>query len=200
MSLNTPITQIIVDEAQQIGSYAWAIQEKLKGGNPIVIDIVGNSLGGWGFNFDDSEYFKTIHSELGAGTNVPIPPADAYNIAESVLKTKPFFKKGPDAGLYATGVIGSDYAKNNMNRLLADALPALTLPMGGNKIIIDKLDYKFGADNNFDMQEKFKNAPNNDWPAERGKLKNWRHSDLKDVSYPFVHNLLDTFVTLGGLK
>jgi transglutaminase-like putative cysteine protease len=199
LTLNTPITQILVDEAQQLGSYAWAVQEKLKGGNPIPIDIIGHSLGGWGFNFDDTEYFTTTYSELGIGTNVPIPPTETNNIDDIALKGKPFFKKGTDLDLYLPGITGSTYAANNMNRLMADGMPALTLPMGGNEIIIDKLDYKFDLDNNYDMQSRFKNA-NKDWPQIREDKQNWRHSDLMNVSYPFVHNLFDTLVSLGGLK
>lgn len=196
LTLGTPITQILLEEMHQVGSYAWAIQEKLKGGNPIIIDIIGNSFGGWGFNFDDTEYFTTTYSELGTGTNVPKPPLEANNIDDAALKTKPFFKKGPNSDLYAPGATGSDYAANNMNRLLANAIPALTLPAGANSLIIkDKMD----ESNNFDMQSWFKNN-NMDWPPIRKKDKNWLHSDLKDVSYPFVYNLFDKFVSLGGLK
>jgi len=48
------------------------------------------------------------------------------------------------------------------------------------------------------MELKFKNN-NKDWPQIR-PVKNWRHSDLKNVSYPFVFNLFDTFASEGGLK
>ncbi len=48
------------------------------------------------------------------------------------------------------------------------------------------------------MQEVYKNDKK-DWPSLRIE-KNWRHSDLKDVSYIYVYNLFDAFVSLGGLK
>jgi len=194
LPFNTPITQILVDEAQQVGSYAWAIQEKLKGGNPIPVDIIGSSMGGWGFNPDDKEYYLTKLDVYGYVLPVPIPASDANLIDENVLKTKPFFKKGPDPDLYWPGITGSTYVANNMNRLLADAIPALTLPVGANFTSV------FGQanKNNFDMQEVYKNDKK-DWPSLRIE-KNWRHSDLKDVSYIYVYNLFDAFVTLGGLK
>jgi hypothetical protein len=195
LPFNTPITQIIVDEAQQLGVYAWAVQEKLKGSNPIPIDLIGSSMGGWGFNPDDEEYYLTKLDVYGYVLPVPIPASDANLIDENVLKTRPFFKKGPDPDLYWPGITGSTYAANNKNQLLADAVPALTLPVGGNFTSI------FGPanTNNFDMQSRFKND-NKEWPLLRGKDKNWFHSDLKNVSYPFVYNLFDAFVSLGGLK
>lgn len=133
-------------------------------------------------------------TNLGGIASV-IAPAEANSLAESVLKTKPFFKKGPDGDLYESGNVGSTYAANNMNRLLADAIPALTLPAGGNFTEV------FGQanKNNFDMQSRFKNG-NKDWPPNRGLDDNWRHSDIRNVSYPYIFNLFDKFVTQGGLN
>lgn len=184
LPINTPLTQIIVDEAHQLGIYAWAIQEKLKGGNPIPVDIAGSSLAGWGFNLDDYA--------SGQWKDLPIPASLANLLTREEIKQKPFFKKGVDVDLYAPGSIGSTYAANNMNRLLGSAIPALTLPAGANKL--NSID----PDNNFNMELEFKNAKK-DWPQIR-PVKNWRHSDLKNVSYPFVFKLFDTFVSSGELK
>ncbi len=192
LPFNTQIDQILVDEIKQIGSYAWVIQEKLKGGNPIRIDIIGDSLGGWGFNGDDPEYYLTKLDVYGYELPIPIAPEAANLLDDTVLMTKPFFKKGPHSELYASGAVGSQYAEKNVKWLLANAMPALTLPAGGNKTV------KFGLENNFDMQLRFRNGDH--WPATRGNLQNWRHGDLKDVAYPYVYPLFDKFVTLGGLK
>ena len=194
MPLNTTITQLLVDEANQSGIYAWALQEKLKGGNPVSVDLIGNTIGGWGFNLDD----YAEQDPFGRNTNNPISFILANNLPESDLKAKPFFKKGQNTELYSTGSIGSNYAANNMSTLLASAFPALTLPIGANEIIIEKLDFKFSKDNNFDMEKLFKNEKK-DWPESRAPYNNWKHSDLKKVSYPFVYNLFDALVLLGGL-
>jgi len=189
LPLNTPVTQIFVDNMNQTGSYAWAIQEKLKGGNPIPVDFVDNSRGGWGFNLED----YAEKDPYGRNTSKPISFFLANDIPDADLKMKPFFKKGSETDLYELGAIGSTYAKNNMNRLLANAMPARTLPAGANKV--NAID----PERNLDMQLVFKND-NKDWPADRGKLKNWRHSDLKNVAYPFIYLMFDNIVTLGGLS
>lgn len=195
LTANTPITDVFIEQLNQLGSYAWAVQEKLKGANPLSVDIIGNSLGGWGFNGDDTEYYVTKLDVYGYELPIPISATNAELIDENILMTKPFFKKGPDPDLYFPGITGSTYARNNMNRLLGGAMPARTLPAGANAV------ESFGDEDtyNFNMEIKFKNN-NNDWPAIRAPFDNWRHSDLKDVSYPFVFNLFDNFVSLGGLK
>ena len=51
---------------------------------------------------------------------------------------------------------------------------------------------------NFDLMA-FRRTANNvvEWPRDEGE---WRHSDLKNVAYPFVSKLFDDFVDQGGLK
>ncbi|OGU16942.1 MAG: hypothetical protein A2076_00025 [Geobacteraceae bacterium GWC2_53_11] len=190
LPINTPLTEILKDEANQLGTYAWALQEKLKGANPITVDIAGSSLAGWGFNLED----YAEKDPFGKNTNNPISFFLANDIPNTDLKTKPFFKKGSDADLYAPGSIGSTYAANNMNRLLGSAIPALTLPAGANTVETLGAEEVF----NFNMEIKFKK--NKNWPKIREPYDNWKHSDLKNVSYPFVYSLFDTFVSLGGLK
>ncbi len=80
-----------------------------------------------------------------------------------------------------------------MNRLLATAMPALTLPTGANTVEIFKDNNK-----NFDMPIQFKNDQN-DWPSNRIP-KDWHHSDIKEVAYTYIYNLFDKFVSLGGLN
>jgi hypothetical protein len=95
--------------------------------------------------------------------------------------------------LYGSG--GSTYAQVNRNRILSDAIPALTLPVGANPV--DRL----GVDRNVDMSATtFENG----WPAARlaNNLENnkWHHSDFDYVAYPFTHNLFDEIVNDGSLK
>jgi hypothetical protein len=144
-------------------------------------------LGGWGFNCVDKEYC--------IGGEIPIAYSEANYLDENILKAKPFFRKGSDSDLYEPGNIGSTYAANNMNRLLADAMPALTLPAGANHVEI------FTNNNlNFDMQDKSFKKKNQDWPANRGLDIKWRHSDIREIAYPYIFNLFDKFITQGGLN
>jgi len=93
---------------------------------------------------------------------------------------------------------GSAYAQANRNRILSDAIPALTLPVGAN--LVARLAPQFMPNKNFNMQEKFENG----WPEARldsiTEGNNWHHSDFVYVAYPFIYKLFDQIVTLGNLK
>jgi len=94
---------------------------------------------------------------------------------------------------------GSQYAVENKKRLLAEAFPAMTLAAGRTKVNALGI---FGR--NFDMQSQFKTEVNKMpiWPSERLLIKDkrWRHNDIREVSYLYVHELFNEFVKVGGLK
>jgi hypothetical protein len=75
------------------------------------------------------------------------------------------------------------------NKLLAEMLPALSLAVGANKT--DAL----GA--NYDM-----NTLKTGWPTERDESESpgWRHCDIREMAYPYVHKLFDRISELGALK
>jgi hypothetical protein len=117
------------------------------------------------------------------------------------LIAKPFFDKTLDGSMYTTNSSGSDYAAAIRNRILADAIPALTLPAGAN--IVTNLDVRAGEQRNFDMQATFENG----WPSGRPARQagatapgEWHHSDVKVISYQYIHGLFDTMVLSGGLQ
>jgi hypothetical protein len=102
-----------------------------------------------------------------------------------------------DMALY--GSSGSTYAQANRNRILSDAIPALTLPVGAN--YVDKFAPQNGDDKNFNMQTSFKTG----WPAARSQPTDeegykWHHSDFDYVAYPFTYKLFNQIVTSGNLK
>jgi hypothetical protein len=181
---DTPLSVSLWKVTSPFGNGTWALQEKLKGSYP-GIDFVGNSSGGWGFNCLDKEYC--------IGGETPIPSTIANLLDGNVLKIKPFFRKSSNGDLYEPGDTGSTYAFNNMNHLLAEAMPALTLPIGANIVEIFT-----GNNTNYNMQEQFKNDKK-DWPQSRGLDKNWHHSDVIEVAYPYVYSLFDTLNMQGGL-
>jgi hypothetical protein len=95
-----------------------------------------------------------------------------------------------------TGVNPSTYAQANRNRILSDAIPAMSLVAGANPIP------KFSPprsplQKNIDMM-----SLENGWSLGRtGKEANmWHHSDFVQMAYTFTHQLFDTFVTTGNLK
>ena len=98
---------------------------------------------------------------------------------------------------------GSAYAQANRDRILSDAIPALTLPVGANPV--PKFSPSGQPTKNLDLQSyNFQNG----WPAERGPVQygsvdaagEWHHSDFGYVAYPFTHTLFDQIVYLGDLK
>jgi hypothetical protein len=171
------------------GAYAWVWQEKGKG--TCFHDwFIGSTHGGWLFPVNDY------------GDPSPVPAPIANNLPDSTLRQTPVFDfgsrfdqiAGPFPDLALLGSDGSVYAQANRDRILSDAIPALTLPVGANPV-----PALTAINRNFDMQEKFENG----WPTARlqsNEGKKWHHSDFGYVAYPFTHKLFDEIVNGGNLK
>ena len=176
------------------GEYTWAWQEKCKG---LMSSLLNNSIlssdhGGWQFN--------TNYASL------TITQANA--LQRSQLQTNAFFNFGSPSGsffpfnsdLALETSSGSSYAQVNRNRILSDAIPCLTLPVGANPIPDSGI-----VDGNFDMQTVYENG----WPVGRHPAKypigttaagEWHHSDVRAVAYTFTYPLFNQMVTVGNLK
>ena len=197
------LQDIYTDNHLSIGCYGWQWQEMLKGRGGSDT-WVGSKHGGWAFNYN---YYPSGH----------MLPGDASLLEDSQLQTNAFFdfssdyndgietvggtipgtgSDQADMALYGSG--GSAYAQANRDRILSDAIPALTLPAGANHV--DKFAPQNGDDKNFNMQASFET----DWPATRlandREKNNWHHSDFDYVAYPFTHKLFDEIVNDGDLK
>ncbi len=172
------------------GTYAWVWQEKGKG-TYSTDGFVGSSHGGWLFN------------SLYDGSFGHMVPGDAANLPASQLQTNAFFclhsslfSIGAPNDLPLEGTDGASYAQANRDRILSDAIPALTLPVGANAV--STLDDRAGGKRNFDMRQAFKTG----WPGSRVSVEDqqWHHSDFDYVAYPFIHQLFDSIVNTGNLK
>jgi len=75
------------------------------------------------------------------------------------------------------------------NKLLAEMLPAVSLAVGANETDVLGANYNMNSAD-FDSG----------WPTERGRTKNWRHCDIREVAYPYVQKVFDTICNLGGMK
>jgi hypothetical protein len=172
-----------------VGSYVWAWQEMLKGRGKYD-GLLGSTHGGWKFNTN------APYAYITNGVITQIPDSQATLIPPSQLQTNAFFDvtspQFGNADLALFGSSGSSYAQANRNRILSDAIPELTLPVGANPIT------KLPPDNNLDMNATtFKNG----WPADRASDQgNWHHSDFHQVAYTFTYKLFDDLVTFGGLQ
>ncbi len=174
-----------------VGRFSWSLQEKLKG-RMMVEGYTGSTYGGWGFNLND----YAEKDPYGRNTSTPISFILANGISEADLKTKPFFNvKATDMNLLSPEN-GSQYALDNRDRLLAEAIPARTGAAGRNEI------RSFLSLHNKDMQINFtkKDAEQKIiWPrADKDNI--WLHSDIREVAYPYIYSVFDDFIQEGGLK
>lgn len=171
------------------GRNAWALQEKAKG-FLLGINYGGSDYGGWAFA---SPYVVTTATGTISYSNNTTPLATANLSTSAELKVQPFFKLGQASPLAEPG--GSGWAEAHRSQLLAEAIPATTVAMGGrggktvDPEIIDET-------RNLDMQDTFTNG----WPQERGIDKRWRHSDLRNVSYLYIYNIFGKLANPTGAR
>jgi hypothetical protein len=173
------------------GTYTWYWQEKGKG--TCTQDwFLGSSHGGWKF----SSYWVDSHGN-------PLSPAIMNGTTNTSLQSQPMFNFNStannfllqvDSELLGTiyGVNPSTYAATYRNRILSDAIPAMSLVAGANPVP------KFNpTGHNIDMT-----TLENGWSLGRTVPENnkWHHSDFVQMAYTFTYQLFNQFVTTGNLK
>jgi hypothetical protein len=167
--------------------WLWTNQEMRKGTLMMAV-LPGNSEGGWEFN------------AIYAG----MPPSQANSLLPETLREIPFFAFFDDMEIF--GIIsGSDFllqGETNVResaiyrRLMADAIPALSDPAGGNGIRTVAGDGGFKEEHIFRaikdlMDYKRGNYASGNWPRDQDR---WLHSDIKVIAYPFNHGAFDAIV------
>jgi hypothetical protein len=210
---------------QPNGYQTWIYQEQLKG-RTTTGKVLGSNYGGWGFN---NFILKKTPAPNGNGPKLApldMTPEDAIAaepfLLDSDLQAEPFFRPGgywtrvgtwnydPVAkkNLWISGSLrqlygqstGSAFASAHRDTLLARMIPAMS-PAAG-RIPVPKLTADAGEERNFDMdgaEIRPRNGPNPPWPQNR-PTPNWRHSDLREVAYPYVRRLYESIVDKGSLK
>jgi hypothetical protein len=166
------------------GSYAWVWQEKAKG---IAANntFLGSDHGGWKFN-----------TNYDSGGSL-LPPSQAAMLTTNQLQTNAFFDFGSSdfPNDYAVeGSLGDTYASYYNNRMLGDAIPALSYPVGANPVTRTGI-----VQQNFNMTTQLENG----WPSSRLQTSegdNWHHSDYRVVAYTYTYELFNKMVTVGALK
>ena len=207
--------------SQPTGTNTWAWQEKLKG-RTVTGRVAGSNFGGWGFN---NYILRNTPMSGGNGPRlapVDMAPADAIAaepyLLTSDLQAEPFFRPGRArkeitswskqsdgswqkttdllGSLYRPAT-GSDMAARQRDALLARMIPAMSLPAGSRPVA--KFDQPT-EQRNFDMSSPVVRGPAEPWPDLRGESKNWWHSDLTQVAYPYVRELYVKIAELGELR
>ena len=88
------------------------------------------------------------------------------------------------------GTTGSVFASMYRHQLLAEMIPALSLPVGANHT-----SELYGQ--NYDMPIEF--VEDGKWPRPReGGLLVWKHSDAKDVAYFYVNELFKKITEISN--
>jgi hypothetical protein len=173
-------TPLLIGVVWQKERYVWCKQEKLKGQSGL-LPWQGSTYGGWGFN--SSHYLLPWNYTFGSHTNIP----------DEELLSQPFFDDGGfGEPLYHNS--GSSYAFEYQPKLLAQMIPALSLPVGAN------LTSRFNdyGERNFNMDTAgFKNG----WGRNDSTYQQrWLHSDIKDMSYLYTYKVFNKFVSEGVLQ
>jgi len=176
------------------GTGTWYWQEKGKG---ICTQdwFLGSSHGGWRF----SDYYYGVPVVSANSTaytpNSMLPQHPFFDFSRAALVGPP----SPDLAL-TNNSSGSGYAAANRNRILADAIPAMSLVAGANPV--PRLSPPRNlTENNLNM-----NTPlfQNGWAQGRltsgEKNNDWYHSDFVQMAYTFTYRIFNQFVTTGNLK
>lgn len=138
---------------------------------------------------DGSKYNPLFKN--GWGWYDPLWPENAYVNVDTAKYTGPSWIQG----LFTTTGGGTLAAQPDKNaQLLAQAIPALSLPVGS------KLTTAFD-NQNYNMPAQFVNGTH--WPADRGivlssGVPNWHHSDISQVAYPYVYKLFNQLVLISN--
>ena len=182
----------------------------------------GSTYGGWGFNTTDPlSASDPVYYDLYPNTSgVPTRQVKSQLAvpASAVLRRTPVFDPGwgnPQAGgtrLVDTSILrgpgwirqlydtttdtttGSTTAAafEHRSRLLAEAIPALSLPMGANRTTAIE-------DQNHNEPAEFVDVAH--WPSARGSDAStgtpiWHHSDMREVAYIYLYKFYDKLVSI----
>jgi hypothetical protein len=206
---DTHLWGMIGAQFNERGAYAWAMQEMIKGlDGPVGLFayalLLPDQHGGWGFNMDayDANGLLPGHQRM--------IPAEAATLSVAELRNEPFFRhfssggqgqggRFPDYDGRALFAGSGDPAANaqaalatTQYKLLAEAIPALSFSAGAN--FLDNIGTRSVHMQDYRIT----------WPEARLTHPDyqdyWLHSDLKDISYPYIRLVFDQIVRQGDLQ
>ena len=166
--------------------FCWQKQEVYKGVS--AWDWMKDSdEGGWGFNPKEGCSLRDadVNEEKRAYTkdNMKLIGEDEL---KNRLKEKPAFNVNPKAVFQGSAIV----AKDEQDRLLSCAIPAVSLAMG------NATGETVGGITNKDLQ-----TMRQQWGRTDKRYQNrWLHCDLKDMAYFYNRGMWDDLVKEGGLK
>jgi hypothetical protein len=169
------------------GLNSWVLQEKWKG-RPL--GPGGSDYMGWGFNLNDEQYNPYLRGHLDASE------ANLTITDNNQLIPRPFFQKTAPVRvasiLFADGLVSFSTIKPDYNQLMTYAIPALTTATGGWE---GASFVKLGA--GVDILDMNLKKDDSTWPRREQR---WNHSDIKDVAFPFVYQVVNELAIKGALQ
>ena len=166
-------------------SRCWQKQETHKGIEP----VAGSLAGGWGFH---CWKVPTGLPEPCAYRMVRYSAAEAATmVANGSITNHPVFS------VTGTQLNNRDATQDGIYRALAEHVPAISSPVGGNSVGNDVTE-------NIDMNDDSNDGilrPNGWGRSFANKYKlDWQHSDMKDMAFFYVYPLYDQVTTKGALR
>ena len=208
-------------DSAELGRYAWVVQEKSKGNMALftqgsgymgwgfnVNDPITSNLPKW-YVPDTYNGLRRVKTpgEIGPVTtqmlsDIKIQPLFktgwgtyfAADPAREVVDTDPERNTGPAwifdlYGVTSGNTIARDPVKHT--ELLAEAMPAVSLPVGANE------SGRLPDARQYDMPVRF----TKNWPRgnrEGTDTPDWKHSDVRDVAHLYLHALFDRLASISN--
>ena len=121
---------------------------------------------------------------------------DPYDGSDGRAGTVPTFPNDPVFNRGYVPMFSRNATQDDIWFALAEYVPAVSSPVGGNSIGNDVTE-------NIDMNDDSNNGvlrPNGWGRSHKVYLDKWFHSDMKDMAYFYVYPLYDELKTKGNLK
>ena len=155
-------------------AYCWQKQETHKGIEP----VAGSLKGGWGFYYwKEMAYGQSYYVKYSAATAGDM-------VADGSITNNPVF--------YCPGtqMDNRNASQDNIWRALAEYVPAVSSPVGGNRIWST-----VGRNVNLNDNSAQGIPRPNGWGRSHNVFnESWFHSDMKDMAYRYVFKLYDELV------
>ena len=178
-------------------SYAWYNQERIKGVKPFEAGF-GRNEGGWGFNEAYCKWERYYDDNFGEWVDRMIvrPPDEANPLLTDPtvdFKSTPFFGWFDDRSICTNVFLAeSAVSRDLQSQLLADAIPAESLPAGLAEVP------KWNSNTDFTPVEVEKNINMAVLCKDVDRIgilnvrkRNWTHSFFLAVPYMIVHGLFE---------
>ena len=175
--------------------HSWQKQERFKGrwGQSALGGFGGTSEMGWGFEvFGHWTNGTPPMYELGDPALPYVAPVrmHVYTIQQALAATDDQLFADPVFNHEPPEILSGNLQTGDIDVLLARGVPALSGPVGSRAIS------KLPADNNADLNGK---ATPKSWPRHGAESwSGWRHSDIKDVAFPFMFSVFLSFHHAGN--